>query len=105
MVLAVGRLHQITTQIVIESWKAAGIGVAPGIALNRSQPLCGELSRDGVHAHLRIDQEMGGIGQDLLSPAIERERTLDKTIAKRGCHRCPAILDGSRRTDKCSEPP
>jgi len=45
MVLAVGWLHQITAEVIVESWKAAGIGVAPGIALNRSQPLCGELSR------------------------------------------------------------
>src|SRR5262245_66443396 len=104
MVLAVGRLHQITTQIVIESWKAASIGVAPGIALNRSQPLCGELSRDGVYAHLRIDQDMRGIGQDLLSPAIEWQGTLDKTIAKGGCHLCLAILLVSGVIAQCSEP-
>ena len=84
MVLAVRRLHQITTQIVIKSWKAAGLGVAPGIALNRSQPLCGELGRDRVHAHLRIDQDMGSVGQDGLAPALERQRSLHEAVAGLG---------------------
>ena len=66
--------------------------------------MCGELSRHGVHAHFWIDQDVGGIGQDLLPPAIEWQGTLDKTIAKRGCHLCLAILSVSGVIAECSEP-
>src|ERR1019366_6020942 len=56
--------------------------MAPGIALDRGEALCGEPCRDGVHAHLRIDQEMGGIIQDRRAPAVDRQGPPNKAIAK-----------------------
>src|SRR5215208_4934104 len=37
VLLAVGRFHQIAREVIIEGWESAGIGVAPGIALDERQ--------------------------------------------------------------------
>src|SRR5262249_10336469 len=64
VVLCLRWLHQLAAEVIIKRWKSAGVGMAPGITLNRSQTLCGQLSRDRIHAHFRIDQDVGGIIQN-----------------------------------------
>src|SRR5674536_38454 len=63
MVLRIGRLHQITAEVVIESWKAAGIRMAPRIALHHGEALGCKCGSDRVHPDFRIHQNMRGIGQ------------------------------------------
>src|SRR5215472_13901335 len=104
MVLTVRWLHQITAEKIVDRWKPASLRMAPGIALYRGQTLCSEQSGDRVHAHFRIDQDMWSIGQDLLSPAVEWERALNKTIAKGSCPLRLGILLVSSVIAECSEP-
>src|SRR5262249_20358154 len=85
VVLCLRRLHQLAAEVIIKCRKSACVGMTPGIALDRSQTLCGQLSRDGIHAYFWINQDVGGIIQDRVTPTVDRQWTLDKAIAKRNC--------------------
>src|SRR5215472_9752122 len=85
MLLRVWRLHQVARQEIIEGRKAAGVRMAPGIALHRGKPLGGKLRRGRAHPDLGIEQNMRRIGCDLLPPALDRQRSLHESVAERTC--------------------
>src|ERR1700730_7126353 len=84
MVLPVGRLHQLAAEIVIDRRKSARVGMAPGIALDGGQALCGEPSRDRIHADVGMNERMGRVLQDHLAPTVDRQWPLYKAIAEAG---------------------
>jgi len=83
MVLSVLRLHQVAAQEIVDGRHAAGLGVAPGHALGRRQPLRRQLRRHRIHANFRIEQHMGRVGADGVAPRRPRPAAHDKLVAER----------------------
>ena len=81
---AIGRLHQIAAEKIVERRHAARIRMPPGRALHRRQSLCRQPSGDRVHADFRIDDGIECVLDDQLSPGVGRQRTLREAIAERG---------------------
>ena len=69
---AVGRLHQVAREIIVERRQAAGVGMTPGIALHRREPLRRQLRRHPVHADFGINDHVRRVGEDRLPPGVER---------------------------------
>ena len=80
---AVGRLHQVAREIIVERRQAAGVGMTPGIALHRSETLRRQLRRHPVHADFGINDHVRRVGEDRLPPGVERQRAADETLAQR----------------------
>src|SRR6516165_2196842 len=84
MILCVRWLHQFAAQVIIQRRKSAGVRMTPGVTLDWSQALRSQLDRDGMHPYFRIDQDVRGIRKNCLTPAVDRERPLNKSIAHPG---------------------
>ncbi len=77
-----GGLHQVAGDEGVDRRHPGGVRMSPRGALDRGQTLGRELDAHGVHADLRIDQDVRRVGEDALAPGIDARQALMEAVAE-----------------------